>query len=350
MDAIKILDNYKLSLTEDPIYLRVLSIIALYYKMTEEKLVKLVPELQKHKLVVPELFKAGLIKYKEDETALVLTQKSETILKTMDIDSLVLKEFVYELPLDYVDRIFLLKTLDYFDLSSNYSKDVSSLLRTLTLVSKPLANKKKFKKIIFNNAATIIFHFNTTNLHVSNKTLINGIFLNIDKDYGINQEIKTNIHAKRTRYETLAADSSLNFLWSNCHHLPKHECENNKIQKSNIETTYFLTFLRHWNLNYHSFCDSELYNLTRQCENAGDPVIVIPFIESLGKVFVDELAFLSPKTTTEDKHSTDSPWIFESYRHLKAKLAKIFHNHLDSRYRELYLDAKGSDKLNKNDD
>ncbi len=275
MEAVKILDNYKLSLTEKPIYLRVLSVIYLYYKISEENVFKLLPELKNKKAVISELFRSGLIVSNPEDKKLSLTIQGESILKGFDITSIVLKEFVQDLPLNSFDRVFLDKSIEYFKLNDTHQKDLTTLLRTLTLFSKVLSDDKKYSEVISKTVFIIIFHYYTFELNLSTEILFDEIKSSIFDDNLISAKIKSEIVKRRNIYTDQIKYCHYGFQKSNSFHFPLSLKEHRSF--NDYETEPFLTILRHTNYLYHGHCDIELLNISSQFRDSISPLTAFDF-------------------------------------------------------------------------
>lgn len=275
MEAVKILDNYKLSLTEDPIYLRILSVIYLYFKISEENIFEILPDLKNKKVVISELFKSGLVESNPDDKKLSLTIQGEKILNGFDINSIVLKEFVHDLPLNKFDRIFLDKSIEYFKPNDIYQKDLTTLLRTLTIFSKALSDDEKYKEVISKTVFIIFFHYYTFELNLSTEILFDEIKSCILDDNLISAKIKTEIVNRRNIYTDQIRYCHYGFQKSNSYHFPLALKHLKNID--DYETETFLTVLRHTNYFYHGHCDIELLNISSQFRDSISPLSALGF-------------------------------------------------------------------------
>ena len=275
MDTIEILDNYKISLTDDSIYLKVLSVILLYFKIKEEDLCEIISELKQKKGVIVELFKSGLIEKNIEDNALILTNKAERILEGFNMNSSILKVFVDDLPLNRFDKVFLNKSIEYFDYKNTNKKDLSTLLRTLTIFSKALRDDKKYTRTINENAFIIIFHLNTHNWNISDEILFNEIKLYILDDDLISLKMKKSILERKDIYKKKINICHEYFVSSNSQHFVA-----NNYDDLIDEHIVFLTALRHTNCFYHNYCDSELFNLSIRFDDS-----VSPFREANSKKY-----------------------------------------------------------------
>jgi len=261
MDVIKLLDNYKISITDDPNYLKALSVIYLHHKINEEDLIAKVKFNKKERLVLPILFKNGLIE-KTNEKDLTLTSNCVSFLEAFNIDDLVISQLIDQISLKKYDKLLLKTSLDLAELDNKSKRDIINLLRSIVLTEEAIKenSKIKYKQTIVDCTFNIILHYITKSINLSPQFLFSQLTNSLLESESVKKDKpKFLIYKKKNKGRLLNYFKTCNhvFARSNSYHIDKEfilDFDTNFLKHEAV----FLTTIRHTSICIHSSLDDDL--------------------------------------------------------------------------------------------